>query len=148
MTASIPAGANVVLIDGECIYCSRVASFILRHDRDGTFSFAHLQGALGKDVLGRHGRPTDDIDSIYVLLDAGTPDERLLWDGKAARAIWPRLFAFAIVLRWIPLFVLDAAYRAFARRRYRLYGKYDACYVPSPEERARFLDLGPTRGEP
>jgi predicted DCC family thiol-disulfide oxidoreductase YuxK len=144
MTATIPSGANVIFIDGECVYCNRIASFILRHDPRGIFSFAHLQGELGKDVLRRHGRPTDDIDSVYVLLEAGTPDERLLRDGMASRAIWPRLFWLAGVLRWVPLFLLDAGYRAFARRRYRLFGKYDTCHVPSPEERRRFLDLGPT----
>jgi predicted DCC family thiol-disulfide oxidoreductase YuxK len=33
-------------------------------------------------------------------------------------------------------------YQAFAKRRYRLFGKYDVCNVPSPAQRARFLDLG------
>ncbi|HEY8091256.1 MAG TPA: DCC1-like thiol-disulfide oxidoreductase family protein [Polyangiaceae bacterium] len=139
---SIPSGANVVFIDGECVFCNRIVSFILAHDRRGLFHFAHLQGALAKEVLRRHDRSAEDVDSVYVLLDAGTPEERLLWDGKAARAIWPRLFWFATVLRWIPLSVLDFAYRAFAKRRYRLFGKYDVCHVPTPQERPRFLDLG------
>jgi predicted DCC family thiol-disulfide oxidoreductase YuxK len=144
-TSMVPIGSNVVMIDGECVYCNRIVSFMLRHDPRGIFSFAHLQSAFAKDVMTRHGRSRDDIDSVYVLLDAGTPDERLLWDGQASRAIWPRLFWVAGVLRWIPLRVLDAGYRTFARRRYRLFGKYDACHVPSPEERERFLDLGPTK---
>jgi predicted DCC family thiol-disulfide oxidoreductase YuxK len=144
MSGSIPSGANVIFIDGECVFCNRVVAFILAHDSRGIFRFAHLQGALAKDVLARHGHVGDDIDSVYVLVGAGTPEERLFRDGRAARAIWPRLFWFAGVLRWVPLRVLDAAYRAFAKRRYRLFGKYDACRVPSPEERSRFVDLGPS----
>jgi predicted DCC family thiol-disulfide oxidoreductase YuxK len=140
--ASIPAGANVIFNDGECVFCSRVVRFILRHDPGGIFCFAHLQSPLAKEVLARHGRPTTDVDSIYLLENAGTPAERLLRDGAASRAIWPRLFSLAAVLAWVPLPVLDAGYRAFARWRYRLFGKYDACRVPSPGERARFLDLG------
>jgi hypothetical protein len=35
--------------------------------------------------------------------------------------------------------MLNFIYRAFAKRRYRLFGKYEACQVPAPEERARFL---------
>jgi predicted DCC family thiol-disulfide oxidoreductase YuxK len=136
----IPTGASVVFIDGECIFCNRVVSFILAHDPRGLFHFAHLQGPLAKDVLARHGRNADDIDSVYVLVGAGTANERLLWDGRAARAIWPRLFWFASVLWWIPLPILDLAYRAFAKRRYRLFGKYDACHVPTATERGRFLD--------
>jgi len=138
----IPTGANVIFIDGQCIFCNHMVSFILAHDPRGLFHFAHLQGALAKDVLRRHGRPTGDIDSVYVLVSAATPDERLFWDGTAARAIWPRLFWFGAVVKWVPLPVLNFCYRAFAKRRYRLFGKYDTCHVPTPVERARFLDGG------
>jgi predicted DCC family thiol-disulfide oxidoreductase YuxK len=141
-TTPIPPGANVLFVDGECVFCNRVVSFILAHDRRGIFHFAHLQGPLAKDVLRRYDRNADDVDSIYVLVGSGTPDERLFWDGRAARAIWPRLFWFARILRWVPLPVLDFFYRAFAKRRYRLFGKYDVCHVPTKEERGRFLDLG------
>jgi predicted DCC family thiol-disulfide oxidoreductase YuxK len=139
--ARLPLGANVLFIDGECVFCNRVASFILAHDPQGIFHFAHLQGDLAKNVLDRYGQKASDVDSIYVLVAAGTPDERLVRDGRAVRAIWPRLFWFAAVLRWIPLPILDVCYQAFARRRYRLFGRYEACHVPTPSERARFLDL-------
>jgi len=145
MSDAIPLGANVVFIDGECIFCNRVVSFILAHDAKGFFRFARLQGDLAKSTLGRHGRNADDVDSVYVLLDAGTPNEQLLWDGRASRAIWPRLFWFAAWLRWIPLPILDFGYQAFAKRRYRLFGKYDTCHVPTPAERGRFLDLRDAR---
>jgi predicted DCC family thiol-disulfide oxidoreductase YuxK len=141
-SAAIPIGANVIFVDGECVFCHRIVSFILTHDRRGIFHFGQLQGPLAKDVLTRYGRNANDVDSVYILTDAGTPDEQLRWDGKASRAIWPRLFWFAFVLRWIPLPILDFGYQAFAKRRYRFFGKYDACHVPSPEERKRFLDLG------
>ena len=142
MSPAIPTGANVIFIDGECVFCNRVVTFILAHDPGGIFLFAQLQGTLARDVLSRHGRSSADVNSVYALTGAGTPDETLTWDGRAARAIWPRLFWFARVLRWIPLPLLDFAYRAFAKRRYRLFGKYDVCHVPTPSERARFLDLG------
>jgi predicted DCC family thiol-disulfide oxidoreductase YuxK len=80
---SIPIGANVIFIDGQCIFCDHMVSFILAHDPRGIFHFAHLQGPLAKDALRRYGRQTDDIDSVYVLVGAGTPAERLFWDGTA-----------------------------------------------------------------
>jgi predicted DCC family thiol-disulfide oxidoreductase YuxK len=36
--------------------------------------------------------------------------------------------------------VLNFFYRAFARNRYRLFGQYDVCRVPTLEERGRFLE--------
>lgn len=44
-------------------------------------------------------------------------------------------------LAWlVPAPVRDAAYRAIARRRYRLFGRSAECAVPAPADRARFLD--------
>jgi predicted DCC family thiol-disulfide oxidoreductase YuxK len=135
-----PVAANVVLVDGMCVICNRIVAFILDHDPQGLFYFAHLQGPLAQQALSRHGRDPHDIDGVYLLAEVGTPSERLLADGAAGREIWPRLFKAAIVLRWIPLPVLNFFYRAFARNRYRLFGKYDACRVPTLDERGRFLE--------
>jgi predicted DCC family thiol-disulfide oxidoreductase YuxK len=135
-----PVGANVIFIDGTCILCSRIAALVLDHDTERLFRFAHLQGRIAQQALSRHGRDPHDIDGVYLLTDAGTPRERLLADGAAGREIWPRLFKFAAVLRWIPLPVPNFFYRATARYRYRLFGKYDACRVPTLKERVRFLE--------
>jgi predicted DCC family thiol-disulfide oxidoreductase YuxK len=40
----------------------------------------------------------------------------------------------------VPRALRDAAYDLLARHRHRLPGATDACFVPSPEDRARFLD--------
>jgi len=44
------------------------------------------------------------------------------------------------VLRWLPRRLRDRAYRALARNRYRWFGRYDTCFLPTPEQAARFLD--------
>jgi predicted DCC family thiol-disulfide oxidoreductase YuxK len=44
-------------------------------------------------------------------------------------------------LLWIiPSPLRDLGYRIVSRLRYRLFGKHDACRLPSPAERAVFLD--------
>jgi predicted DCC family thiol-disulfide oxidoreductase YuxK len=45
----------------------------------------------------------------------------------------------ASVLRWIPRPLRDAAYGVVVRNRYRWFGRRDACLVPTPELRERFL---------
>jgi predicted DCC family thiol-disulfide oxidoreductase YuxK len=138
MTPALPAGSIVLFVDGTCIFCNRLVSYILRRDRRGIFHFAHLQGELAATVLGRHGRAPDP-DVIYAVSDLDGPNERVWLDGAAARQIWPRLFWFAAVLRLVPLWLLNLQYRAFARIRYRLYGQAESCIAPCAEERARFL---------
>lgn len=128
-----------LFVDGTCIYCNRIVSFILRHDREGVFHFAHLQGALARAVLARHGL-VPDIDTIYAVANYRAPNERVLTDGEVGRLVWPKLFRSAFVLRFVPLFVLNWQYRMFAKIRYRIFGQAPACIVPSQAERARFMD--------
>lgn len=130
---------GVILIDGTCVFCNHLVAFILRHDRKGLFRFGHIQGAFARDVLSRQSAIPEGIDGVYLVLDAGTESERILVNGEAGRRIWPNIFAIASVIRWVPLPVVNFGYRTFARYRYRLFGKYDLCRVPSQNERSRFV---------
>lgn len=130
----------VIFYDGVCGFCDRSVRFVLRHDPGGRFRFAPLQSAYAAAALARHGRDAGDLDSVALLLDPDTAGERLLARSDAVLAIlqglgggW-RLLAFA---RWLPRRLRDAAYDAFARRRYRWFGRFDACPLPTPELRAR-----------
>jgi predicted DCC family thiol-disulfide oxidoreductase YuxK len=50
-------------------------------------------------------------------------------------APWPLLWPLLIV----PTPVADLFYDLVAKNRYRIFGKLDACMIPPPEVRARFL---------
>jgi predicted DCC family thiol-disulfide oxidoreductase YuxK len=39
----------------------------------------------------------------------------------------------------IPRPIRDFFYKLFARYRYKLFGKQDACMIPTPEVREKFL---------
>jgi len=49
--------------------------------------------------------------------------------------------------RWLGLFgvlpsaLLDRVYDLMARYRYRLFGRYESCLMPSAEYKKRFIDL-------
>jgi predicted DCC family thiol-disulfide oxidoreductase YuxK len=139
-SALLPGRRHVILVDGECIFCNRFVALILRLDRDGVFHFAHIQRENARAILRRHGRDPDDVDPIYLVANAGTPEEKLLIDGEVAREIYPKLFAPLVLVRLVPLPLLNLNYKLFARFRYRLVGKYDHCYVPTLSERARYLE--------
>ncbi len=130
---------NVILVDGTCIFCNRLVSFILRHDRARLFHFAHLQGSFARAKLAQHGLDANDLDSVYVVMDARLPSEKIAIDGAAGREIWPRLFWPLIFMRWLPLPILNAGYRWFARNRYGWFGQDSVCIVPSADDRKRFV---------
>jgi predicted DCC family thiol-disulfide oxidoreductase YuxK len=137
--------AHLLLYDGVCGLCNRMTRFVLRHDQANRFRYAALQGSLAGELLRRHGRDARDLDTVYVVADYGAPGERLLWKSRAILfvlgqlgGLWRLGRLFAILPR--PL--LDLAYDFIARHRYRWFGRYDACPLPAPGVREKFLDAG------
>lgn len=135
----------MIFYDGVCGLCDRLVQFVLRRDRHDRFRFAALQSDYARDALTRHGRRPDALDTIYVLVGQGSTSERLLPKSRAALEIasgLPFPWRLASVLRVLPTRLLDAAYDLVARHRYRFFGKADACLLPTPEQRAKFIALG------
>jgi len=129
--------APVVLYDGTCGLCSASVRWILRHERDHELQFAPLQGPTAGELRARFPRIPVTLESV-VLVDgdhAHLRSKAFLCIARHLRAPWRWGYAF----RWFPGFILDLGYRVIARIRYRIWGRVDACELPSPENRARFL---------
>jgi predicted DCC family thiol-disulfide oxidoreductase YuxK len=130
-------GRNLIVFDGECVFCSAFFRFMLRHDRHQVFSYATAQGPLGQGLYAALRLPTDDFETNLIIVDG---------------VIYQRLDAFAAAMgqlgypwrvlalcRWLPPVIKDAIYKPVARNRYRLFGRHAACMIPDPALRARFL---------
>ena len=133
----------VLLYDAQCGFCNRSVHLILRHDRRNTMYFASLQGEYGKSVLMRNPE-LKGIDSLVFVAppDASHP-ERVFVRSDAALHVAGYLggvWKLALAAYIIPRPVRDSLYDAFAKRRYRWFGKYDSCLLPPQEVRERFLD--------
>ena len=131
-----PAGP-IILFDAECILCSANAQFVLAHDRRKRFRLASMQGEAGAALYRRFGIDPADPDTMIVV-----DGERMLRDSDAVLAIyaglgWP--WSLFSVLRVVPRMLRDPLYRIIARNRYRIFGKRDSCWLPSPEFRDRIL---------
>ncbi|HEX6751172.1 MAG TPA: thiol-disulfide oxidoreductase DCC family protein [Longimicrobium sp.] len=127
----------LVLYDGTCGLCNRSVQLILRHDRRGRFRFAALQSDAGRALLERHGLPTGEMDTV-VLVEGGrayTRSRAALRIARRMDAPWPVLWPLAA----IPRVVADLVYDRVARNRYRFFGRTEACMLPPPDVRARFL---------
>ena len=148
-------GHPIVLYDGVCGLCNRMVQFVLKRDRRGVFRFAPLQGAFANRVLRAHGENPADLDTVYAVVNCdpaqkvesgqGVPEQRLLARSDAvlfvARELGGVWGAAGWVLRLVPRAVRDWGYRVVAGNRYRIFGRYDACPLPSEATRERFLDV-------
>jgi len=74
----------------------------------------------------------------FVLIADGKPyvrSDAAIRVSRYFRGAWKLLGAVKI----IPRPIRDWAYDSVARNRYRWFGRVDACRVPTPELRARFI---------
>jgi predicted DCC family thiol-disulfide oxidoreductase YuxK len=137
-------GGPIVLYDGVCGLCNRYVDFILRRDHRERFRFASLQGAFGQRALATHGLPAEGDPSSIVLLESpGLPAERARVRSDAVLAVLTQLggaWTLMAVFRLVPRFLRDAAYAFVARIRYQVFGRLEACPLPSASNRSRFLD--------
>jgi predicted DCC family thiol-disulfide oxidoreductase YuxK len=134
---------HLVLYDGVCGLCDRTVQFILRNDRRDRFQFATLQGATGAEAARKHGFDPTELSSFILVLDYETPSERAMRKGKAAlRVLWELGGAWKLIgwLCVLPKWIVDPVYMLIARNRYRVFGQLEACRIPSPAERAKFVD--------
>ena len=134
----------ILFFDGECGFCDRAIRFSMSHDRHGQLYAATLAGETARAALAPFRDMLVDVDSTVLYLPA-TPmrDATVQIHSDAALTVlrllgggWAVLGALgSIVPRWIR----DGAYKAFAKRRFRLFGRVDACQLWPPAWRTRIL---------
>jgi len=139
-------GANpIILYDGVCGLCNRSVQFLLKHDKEERFRFASLQSDFAAKVLGRHGLDPKDLDTVHVVENYDQPGERVLQRSDAVLRAGRELGGFwgasSSIARIVPRALRDVVYRLVATNRYRVFGKYDSCMLPDPNQRSRFLDV-------
>ena len=127
----------VILFDGVCNLCNSSVLFIIKRDPKAKFKFASLQSEFGKSHLEKFGLPVTELNSVLLIKDG-----KLFQKSNAALEIakqlgggWPVFYVFKLV----PAFLRDGFYNWIARNRYRWFGKKDACMIPTPELKSRFL---------
>lgn len=140
--------APIVLFDGACNFCNGTVLFLV--DRDGgDLRFAPLQSDFAAELLDRLVGEGESTKLRRGATGAGDPDSLVFVEDGAvylsstgALRIARHLRAPWSWLSWariVPRFLRDAVYRFVARHRYGWFGKSDACRVPTPELRSRFL---------
>jgi predicted DCC family thiol-disulfide oxidoreductase YuxK len=135
----IPSEINgpIILFDAECVLCSANAQFILKHDKAAHFRLASMQGDVGASLYQSNG--LDPADPISIIIVEG---DKVRQDSDAVLNIYETLgypWRLIGVFRVIPPFIRDPLYRWVARNRYRIFGKRETCWIPSPEYKGRVL---------
>jgi predicted DCC family thiol-disulfide oxidoreductase YuxK len=128
---------DVILYDGVCVFCSRWVRFVATRDVERRFRFTAIQSPYGARLAQAFG------------IDPGDPDTNAVIHGgiayfksDAALTVLSNLpgWGWVSVLRAVPKPLRDAVYNLVARNRYRIFGKYEACFVPDAELMSRVME--------
>ena len=138
-------GANIVFFDGVCGLCNGFVQFVIRNDKRELFRFASLQSEFAQRELSRYHEDPSLLKSMYVMPDFKTSNERLLSKSTGVLFVAKRLAAplpqLAIICGFIPTFLRDVVYKFVAKIRYKLFGRFETCMLPTEENKKRFIDF-------
>lgn len=128
---------HIILFDGVCNLCNGAVQYVIRRDVKGIFKFASLQSEAGKVLLVKSGLPANHLKSFVYLHNNQfyTQSTAALKVARQLKGPVRLLYSFII----IPKFIRDFVYDLIARNRYRLFGRKDACMLPSPGLQQRFI---------
>jgi predicted DCC family thiol-disulfide oxidoreductase YuxK len=128
---------DIILYDGVCVFCSRWIRFVAARDVNKRFRFTAIQSGYGARLARAFGIEPSDPDTNAVIhggIAYFKSDGALMVLSNLPGWEWVR------VLRAAPKPLRDAVYNLVARNRYRIFGKYEECFVPAAELRARVME--------
>jgi predicted DCC family thiol-disulfide oxidoreductase YuxK len=124
------------LYDGVCVLCSTAVRYVLAHEREPLIRFVAIQSGEGQRLSQQHGLDLQSPETFLFL-----EEDRILKKSDAAIALLKHIKGPARALGvagFIPKAWRDAAYDLIARHRYKIFGRYEACHLPSKETLHRF----------
>jgi len=145
MAMDAAAQTKILLYDGVCGFCNWIVQYVLKRDKKDQFRFASLQSGFARELLVKHGKNPDDLDTMYLVLEYRHPSERLIARGRGAVMVLQQLGAgsglLGAILSILPNFLLNFGYNIVAKNRNRIFGKYQSCPLPTPQQRQKFIEV-------
>jgi predicted DCC family thiol-disulfide oxidoreductase YuxK len=128
---------DVILYDGVCVFCSRWVRFVASRDKDRRFRFTAIQSGYGRRLAQAFSIDPNDPDTNAVV-HGGVA----YFKSDAALTVLANLpgWGWVRVVGFVPKPLRNAVYDLVARNRYRIFGKYQTCFVPDASFRARVME--------
>jgi predicted DCC family thiol-disulfide oxidoreductase YuxK len=119
------------------VFCSRWVRFVAARDVERRFRFTAIQSGYGTRLAQAFGIDPDDPDTNSVV-HGGVA----YFKSDAALTVLSHLpgWSWVRALHFVPKPLRDPVYDLVARNRYRIFGKYEACFVPDAAMRERVIE--------
>jgi predicted DCC family thiol-disulfide oxidoreductase YuxK len=128
---------NIILYDGICVFCSRWIRFVAKRDASRIFRFTAIQSDYGTRLARAFNIDPGDPDTNAVI-HGGVA----YFKSDAALTVLAALpgWGWVRLLRGMPKPLRDAVYTLVASNRYRIFGKYETCFLGDDSFRTRVIE--------
>lgn len=129
---------KIILFDGVCNFCNYWVNFVIDRDSENLFLFSPLQSKSGQEILKRFNLPTTEFET-FILVEGDifhTKSDAVISIAGCLKG-FPKILVAA---KMLPKFFRDFLYDLIARNRYKIFGKKQACRIPTPLEKSKFLE--------
>lgn len=128
---ALPTTAPLIVFDDVCVLCAGFVQWVIARDPGGRFRFTSAQGPLGQALYRDLGLDPVRFETNLLVVN-GVVYGKL----RGLIEILTRLggmWRIAAVLRVLPGPLGDWLYDRIALNRYRLFGKRETCWLPTPD---------------
>ncbi|MFT4612307.1 MAG: putative DCC family thiol-disulfide oxidoreductase YuxK [Glaciecola sp.] len=135
----LPKNKQLILFDGVCNLCSSTIQYVIKHDKKNLFMFAPLESTIGQNIIKAYNIDTEKTDSILLYSNENGLSAKSTAAMRIAKGLsFPRNLISIFFI--IPTFIRNWVYDYIAKNRYKWYGKKEACMIPTPELKSKFLE--------
>ena len=129
--------APIYLFDGHCVLCSRAVRYVLRHETTPDMRFVAILSEEGRALAKANDIDPEEPESFLIIQgdDVLRSSDAIIALGRYVGGI----HKIAIIGKTLPRPIRDWLYSLIAKNRYKVFGQTEACYVPNPENRDRFV---------
>lgn len=140
MIVNVPKGKQLILFDGVCNLCNSSVLYVIKRDTNNIFLFAPLQSIIGHTILSKFNVDSCITDSILLY----NPNKDSIKHKSTAVLHIAKHLGFPnnllVVFFIVPTLIRNWVYNNIAKNRYKWYGKKDACMIPTPELKSKFIE--------
>ena len=135
------ATKSIIAFDGYCPLCHWCIRFVLKNDLLKRFYFVSLQSIQGQDLMRKLVQKKLSIKNMSSVVYQCDGDVFLGFSAVVfiLRDLGRGWRVLGMILGWVPLWIGNFVYSVVARFRYKLFGRYDHCPLPSKDVQDRFL---------
>ena len=128
---------HIIIFDGVCNFCNSSVNFIIKRDHKNVFLFTPMQSETASMLISKFKVKDVGFDTFLLIKNNQCyyRTDAALEIAKELSGYW---FLFSL-FKILPRPIRDYFYRLLARNRYSIFGKTEACMIPTEEIKDKFL---------